>query len=67
MPPNDKVVHKGKVYYSVGATARMLSTTATKVRELMGRGDLDWTQLRLNGRIVITAESIVAYKKRRDA
>lgn len=62
MPANDKVVHKGKVYYSVGATARMLSTTATKVREMMGRGDLEWAQLRASGRILITADSIVAQK-----
>ncbi len=32
----------------------------------MGRGDLEWTQLRINGRILIPAESIVGYKKRQD-
>lgn len=66
MPANDKVSYKGKVYYSVGATARMLSTSATKIREMMGRGDLESAQLRVNGRILIPAESIVAYKKRHD-
>ncbi len=63
MPKYDKVIHNEKAYYSVGATARMLSTTATKIREIMGRGELEWTQLRVNGRIVISAESIVAYKR----
>ena len=42
----------------------MLSTTARKVREMMGRGDLEWTQLRINGRLLIPVESIVGYMKR---
>lgn len=66
MPTNDKIVHKGKAYYSIGATARILSTTSAKVREIMGRGELDWTQMRVNGRQLISAESIVRYEKRRD-
>ena len=66
MPANDKVVHKGKVYYSVGATARLLATSATRVRQMMGRGDLEWTQLRVNGRILVPAESIVAYMRHQD-
>lgn len=55
----NQVIHEGKIYYTVAATARMLSTTTTKVRQMMGTGDLEWTQLRVNGRILITAESIV--------
>jgi hypothetical protein len=66
MSANKKVIHGGKTYYSVGATARILSTTANKVREMMGRGDLEWTQFRVNGRLLITAESIVGYKNRQD-
>jgi hypothetical protein len=60
--PARKVIHNGKVYYGVGAAARMLSTSATKIKEMMDRGDLEWTQLRVNGRILISAESIVACK-----
>jgi len=59
-----RVIHKGKAYYSVGEAARMFGTTATKVRGMMGRGDVEWTQLRVNGRLLIPAESIVAYKRR---
>lgn len=66
MAGKEKVIHKGQAYYSVGATARMLSTSSKKVWEMMGTGDLEATQLRVNGRILITAESIVAYKKCRD-
>ncbi len=58
-----KIIHKGRAYYPVGAAARLLSTTAPKVRELRGLGDLEWTQFRTNGRLMIPAESIVAYKK----
>jgi hypothetical protein len=32
----------------------------------MGRGDLEWTQFRVNGRLLITAKSIVGYKNRQD-
>ena len=59
-----KVIHEGKAYYSVGATARVLLTTPKKVKEMMGRGDLKWTQFRSNGRLFITAESIAGYTKR---
>jgi hypothetical protein len=57
-----KIVRDGKTYFTVGATARLLSTTGNEVREIMGRGDLEWTQFRMNGRLLITAASIAAYK-----
>jgi hypothetical protein len=60
-----KIIHKGKAYYAVGATALILSTTPKRVKEMMGSGDLKWTQLRVNGRLYISADSIVAYQKRR--
>jgi hypothetical protein len=58
------VTHDGRVYFSVGEAARELSTTATKIRQMMGRGDLDWTQLRVGGRIFVPADSILASKRR---
>jgi hypothetical protein len=66
MRAGDRVVHEGKAYYSIGAAARFLSTTPTKVREIMGRGDLEWMQLRINGRQLISAESIVRYSRRQE-
>ena len=66
MPAKSSFVHDGEIYYTVGATARLLSTTATKVRGMMGRGELEWKQFRVNGRLLIPAKSIVAYTKRRD-
>lgn len=64
-PAVGKVIHKGRAYYPVNVAARLLGTTASKVRELMARGDLEWTQLRTNGRLMVTAESLVAYKERK--
>ena len=65
MKAKDKIVHEGKAYYTVAATARLLATTAAKVREKMGRGELEWVQLQTNGQLYISAESIVSYEKRK--
>lgn len=65
-PARGKVIHKGRAYYPVSAAARLLSTSAPKIRELMGSGDLKWTQLRVGGRIMIPAESIVEFRRKRD-
>ena len=64
MKARDKVVHNGTVYYSVGATAELLCTTKTKIKEMMGRGDLEWTQFKGNGPLFVTATSIASYDKR---
>src|SRR4051794_9028303 len=36
-----KIVHKGRAYYAVSGAARLLSTTASKIRELIGGGELE--------------------------
>ena len=64
MKASDKIVKNGTVNYSVRATARLLSTTANKIKEMMGRGDLEWTQFELNGKLFVTATSIAADDKR---
>jgi hypothetical protein len=64
MPVKGKINHQKKAWLNVAATARQLSTTTAKVRELMGRGNLTWTQPRANGKLYVSAESIVAYEKR---
>ena len=65
MKAKDKIVIEGKAYYSVAATARLLATTTAKVREKMGSGELEWTQIRTNGRLFISATSILSYEKRK--
>jgi hypothetical protein len=59
-----KYVKDGKPYYSVADAAKLLGTNASKVRELMGSGQLEWNQTRLNGRLIVEAESIIRYRDR---
>jgi hypothetical protein len=56
----NKVLHGGAVYYSVAGAAQKLATTQAKVREMMGLGELDWSQLRVNGPLLIPAQSLEA-------
>lgn len=57
-----KILHEGKVYYTVADAGRYLGTTATKVRQLMGAHKLEWTQGRVNGKLLVSAESLISYK-----
>ena len=58
-----KTLHAGNVYYDVASAARLLRTTAIKVQHLMSNGELEWTQIRVGGRLLVHAESIIAYKR----
>ena len=62
-----KYLKDGKPYYSVADAAKLLGPNAAKVRELMGTGQLAWNQTRLNGRLIIDAESIVRYREQQKA
>ena len=54
-----KIILEGKVFYSIADTAKMLGTNAAKVREIIGRGELDARQTRVNSRrFVVSGESI---------
>ena len=59
--------HEGKLYMTVSEAAKSLKTTATKIRALMGSEDLYWTQLRTNGKLWVSAESVADYKRRKNA
>ncbi|MFA7399645.1 MAG: hypothetical protein WCZ98_04095 [Sideroxydans sp.] len=67
MAAKNQVVHEGKIYYSMAATARLLGTTTTKVKQLIVPEGLEWTNIRVNGPIWIGAESIASYLKRKQA
>jgi len=66
MSVRNQKVHEGKIYYTVAATARLLGTTAPKVRQLMIPEGLEWTNFRVNGQVWISAESITAYLRRKN-
>ena len=57
-----KVVHDGRIFYTVNDAARMLGTSVTKVRELMGSGKLEWTQFKVNGKLFVSGDSLVKFK-----
>jgi hypothetical protein len=56
--PIKKIIHNGIPYFSVPDAARFLGTTATKVREMMGNGSLEWAQFKENGKLFITGNSL---------
>lgn len=56
--------HAGKVYYTVGGAAKVSRTNAVKVKELMVKGELEWENFRLNGRLYISETSIIAHLKK---
>ena len=55
--------HNGIAYFSVGGAATFLGTNTAKIKQLMGDGTLDWCNLRVNGRIFVTAASLIKYKQ----
>ena len=62
-PITKQVIVDNSVCYSIADTAKMLGTNTTKVRQLMGSGQLDFRQTRLNSkRLYVTGESINRFK-----
>jgi hypothetical protein len=59
-----RIIKDGSVYYSVGGAAKLLGTNTATVKRLMGDRQLDWLNLRANGRLVIPESSILDYKRR---
>lgn len=62
--PPQKILHNGKVFYTIPDAARYLGTSATKIRQLIGAGEIEMDQIKTNGKLLVTAESLVAYKYR---
>ncbi|MBU3666894.1 MAG: hypothetical protein FGM15_13610 [Chthoniobacterales bacterium] len=59
MRADRKIFHEGRVWYGV-PKARTLGATTPKIREALGRGDLERTRLRINGKLLVTIESLLA-------
>jgi prophage antirepressor-like protein len=59
-----KIDHDGRSWMMIPDVAKVLGTTSTKVREAMGRGDLEWAQKRLGGKLIISTQSLLEYEKR---
>lgn len=62
-PATRQIMIGGKVHYSISDTAKMLDVSVHKVRALMGSGQLEYRQIRLNSRqLYVSGESIVRVK-----
>lgn len=59
-----KTVHEGRVWHSVPAAARLLRTKTVKVREIMGPGDVEWTQLKAGAKLLILVQSLLHHEQR---
>jgi hypothetical protein len=59
-----KIIRDGKIYYTVGAAAKLLRTNTMKVKQLMGDGSLEWSNLRVNGPLYISEASVLAYQRK---
>lgn len=59
-----RIVHEGRVWYSVPAAARLLHKTTATIREIMGKGEVDWTQLKTDGKLLVAVDSILSYEQR---
>ena len=57
----ERIFQDGQHWYPVGSAARRLRTTATKIRELMGIGTLDWCQKHRSVVLLVSAKSVEAY------
>jgi hypothetical protein len=60
-----KIVHQDRIFYSVSGAAMVLGTYTAKIRELMGSGKLEWTQVKINGKLFDSGDSLVKLKKER--
>jgi len=62
--PISQIIHDGQQYYSLAASARLLGTSVANLKKIMVKEGLDWTNLRVNGPLWISAESINSYLRR---
>ena len=59
-----RIVYQEIAYHTVGGAAKMLRTNTATVKKLMGDGQLEWLNLKMNGRLYITESSILAYQRK---
>jgi len=62
-----KIIHEGRVWYTVPGAARFLHTATARVREIMGEGQVEWIQLKTDGKLLISVESLLRYEQQKAA
>jgi hypothetical protein len=66
MPAKTQILHEGKLYYSLVAAARLVGTTTTGLKKIIGAEGLEHCNLRVNGPLWVNAQDIESYLRRRD-
>jgi hypothetical protein len=64
MARKQKIVHEGKLYYSVPLIAKLLGKSTASIKKIMISEELDWANFSVNGPIYISAESFKEYERR---
>jgi hypothetical protein len=60
--PLKKIIFEGKPWCSQADAARYLGMTTAKIKQLMGCGALAWTQIRINGPLIVSTEDLAKVK-----
>ncbi len=59
-----KTMYKGKAYFSITSASQSIGTSTAKIRKLAEQGELEYAQLKTNGRILIGVKSVADYLRR---
>ena len=62
-----KIVHEGRVWYSGPAAARLLHKTTATIREIMGKAQVEWIQLKTGGKLLVSVESLLSFEQQKAA
>jgi hypothetical protein len=62
-----KIIHEGRAWYTVPGAARLLRTNTAKIRAIMGSNEVEWTQLKTDGKLLVSVESLLSYEQRKAA
>lgn len=66
MASKTQLMHEGKLYYSLPAAARVLGTTTTKLKQIIGPECIEYRNFRVNGKIWVSASDLASYMRRCD-
>jgi len=66
MASKTQMMHEGKLYYSMPVAARLLGTTTTKLKQIIGPEGIEFCNFRINGPLWINASDVESYLRRRN-
>lgn len=66
MVARTQMMHEGKLYYSMPAAARLLGTTTTKLKQIIGPEGIEYCNFRVNGPLWVSALGLANFLRRRD-